>query len=131
MPSSTLDSSASRHRGGGPAMRSPSAVNDPEWHGQTNLFSAPTQRTEHPRCGQIGDNMRNCPALDGNTYTAVCDEVVCHASRRSKVMVFATGAVSEAKSCTGPTSDHVVAVALLRSGYVTKRSRGRAKRALT
>src|ERR1700722_8387089 len=98
MPPSTLDSSESRERGGGPAIRSPSAVNDPEWHGQMNLSSLPTQRTEHPRCGQIGDNMRNCPALGGKTYTAVWDEVLCHASRRSRVMVFAMGAVIEANS---------------------------------
>jgi hypothetical protein len=47
------------------------------------------------------------------------------------VMVFAVGSVSDASSCTGPTSDQSVSVVSLRSGKVEKRTSGIANSALT
>src|SRR5580658_5094444 len=70
-PSTTLASSVSIDRRGGPEIYTPSAVNVPLWQGQMNLSCASTQRIEHPRCGQTGERIRNWPDCAGSTYTAV------------------------------------------------------------
>src|SRR6202789_1023829 len=121
-PFSTLLSSSSMARRGGPDTYAPVLVNVPPWQGPMNLSLSSIQRPAQPRWGHTDESTLSAPLPAGTTYPPSCAVELRQPSVLCTSIVRATGPASEANSSTFPTSDQEVSSSFARSGNAAKRT---------